>query len=535
MLGILTCLLIVVLIITIFLFFYYIVAQIYLDDGIIFNSSQLGSHLVVFSFSRSRRFFSIKSTLYNSQKGAAVGSCKVIAEGIQKNEIREHGLLAKKEGCFASPSSIVMTSPYTEQLNYDAPLIKEQADGSIMLEFHDNKLIISREFMEWFRGFTDAEGCFSITNNRNSFSFKFYIGLHIDDIEVLNYIHNILKIGSVRISKSGPEVFFEVRTQSEIKIIIAIFAKYNLNTTKHLDFKAFEQAFLLFLNNSSSCSKEEKRSQIKNIKNSMNTKRFSFDLLESHKINITPSWLLGFVEGDGSFSYSRGKGGSLSFYISQKRNKTLLNAIRDFLQSLVPQDKKVSALGDIENAVHISVNKEYLNLYVNHTAFIELVIIPLFNSMIFRSKKGLDYFDWVAIFNIRQKGFHHTPEGQELIDRILSQMNNNRLSTSGQPQIVRVKLIADIINLLSMPSNYEYRDDGKVWNIHKNKFTNIEGGKRKAVALLSLDGTIIETFKSKTDCGNFLGISITAVSKRLVKGKPFLYKDKLCLLNQVKN
>lgn len=48
----------------------------------------------------------------------------------------------------------------------------------------------------------------------------------------------------------------------------------------------------------------------------------------AHKVNIT-SWLLGFVEGDGSFFMRRD--GQLVFYISQKGNKALLEAIQEYL------------------------------------------------------------------------------------------------------------------------------------------------------------------------------------------------------------
>lgn len=126
--------------------------------------------------------------------------------------------------------------------------------------------------------------------------------------------------------------------------------------------------------------------------------------------------------------------------------------------------------------------------------FIELVIIPLFNSMLFRTKKyldgapptegrrrpppteGADYLDWVAIFDIRKKGLQYTPEGHKVIDRILNQMNNNRLSTSSKPRIDRAELIIDLNNLLSLPSNYEYKEDGKIFIISENRY--LTGGRR---------------------------------------------------------
>ena len=62
----------------------------------------------------------------------------------------------------------------------------------------------------------------------------------------------------------------------------------------------------------------------------MNSKRTDFTLPESHKFIISCEWLLGFVEGDGSFFYDFNKN-TLVFSISQKGNKELLEAIKAFL------------------------------------------------------------------------------------------------------------------------------------------------------------------------------------------------------------
>ena len=49
----------------------------------------------------------------------------------------------------------------------------------------------------------------------------------------------------------------------------------------------------------------------------MNTLRTNFVLPDSHKIIITPYWLLGFIEGYGSFSVSTLKSFPLRFNIVQ--------------------------------------------------------------------------------------------------------------------------------------------------------------------------------------------------------------------------
>ena len=44
------------------------------------------------------------------------------------------------------------------------------------------------EFLNWFSGFTDAEGQFGIVIYRKNAGFRFVISLHLDDLEVLKYI-----------------------------------------------------------------------------------------------------------------------------------------------------------------------------------------------------------------------------------------------------------------------------------------------------------------------------------------------------------
>lgn len=90
-------------------------------------------------------------------------------------------------------------------------------------------------FYDWFRGFTDAEGCFSITHLRDKFwRFSFEIKLHIDDANMLYFIQNTLGIGKVYIS--GTTCRFMVSKQSEVQKIIEIFTKYPLNSSKRLNF-----------------------------------------------------------------------------------------------------------------------------------------------------------------------------------------------------------------------------------------------------------------------------------------------------------
>jgi len=198
-----------------------------------------------------------------------------------------------------------------------------QGSGSI-----PKSSLTDEEFAHWFSGFCDAEGCFYISNTGNNFTFVFKIKLHIDDIEVLQYIQQRLGIGRITVYKN--EVIFTISRSEDLPTIFKILEIKPLNTTKYLNYLAFKEGYLLYFNNKTNQSlilgstsgalgeatdrvgaKVDKSllfNKLIELKNSMNSQRTNFELPDTHKIIITPYWLLGFIEGDGSFSISNIKG-----------------------------------------------------------------------------------------------------------------------------------------------------------------------------------------------------------------------------------
>ena len=93
-------------------------------------------------------------------------------------------------------------------------------------------------------------------------------------------------------------------------------------------------------------------------------------------------------------------------------------------------------------------------LHINQQDFIINKLIPLFDSMEWRSKKLLDYQDWKFILRLKGLGLEYTEEGLKVIYQIINQMNYNRLSTSGvSPKVDRGSLLSKIESLLKGPSN----------------------------------------------------------------------------------
>jgi hypothetical protein len=104
---------------------------------------------------------------------------------------------------------------------------------------------------------------------------------------VLEYIKSNLQLGKVKLNAKDGKVAYNIIAKHEVAILIQIFSMFNLNSNKHLNFLAFKEAFLLYIN-SNSQNRSELVAQIENIKATMNTKRTDFTMPEEHEIVITP-------------------------------------------------------------------------------------------------------------------------------------------------------------------------------------------------------------------------------------------------------
>lgn len=170
-------------------------------------------------------------------------------------------------------------------------------------------------FLYWFTGFTDAEGNFLISLDREYIRFRFKIVMHIDNLEALNTINSILNVGLVTVEKNKNCCSFVVQDFTEIRdVICPIFLQYPLLTSKKLDFQDFHKAVLIKNKNHLSLSDKEK---IILLKNGMNSKRELFTSFSlNSQINVSPEWFIGFLEGDGTFGIKTGS--SLYFQVAQK-------------------------------------------------------------------------------------------------------------------------------------------------------------------------------------------------------------------------
>ena len=161
---------------------------------------------------------------------------------------------------------------------------------------------LNPNWIQWFVGFTDGEGNFHISlDSKKSFvRFRFKIALHADDLNVLKNIQSKLGIGSARLESDGKTAVFVVQNLDQSKnVLIPIFDRYNLQSVKVLDYLSFKEA--IDIKENSGKLSNDQFNRIQSIKESMNFKRTDYSSYNQNVFDITPYWLLGFVEAEGTF------------------------------------------------------------------------------------------------------------------------------------------------------------------------------------------------------------------------------------------
>jgi len=294
---------------------------------------------------------------------------------------------------------------------------------------------VSSEFLYWFSGFTDGEGNFLISIDREYVRFRFKISLHIDDVEVLNTIKSNLNVGTVTLENSRNRCSYIIQNYEEIKkIICPIFNAFPLHTSKRLDFENFAQA--VFIKDNKQLS-DAGLSKIVSLKNTMNTKReiFTYNTTKS-QIIINPNWFIGFLEGEGTFGIKTGS--ALYFQIAQKNtSQESLNAITTFLTGLsnnVLQNSKILPLNVISTT---NVRTGVVSLVVNSVDSLYYYLLPLLDTSKMYSRKAIDFNLWRVALLLKIKGYYYLPEGKTLFLDI-SDILNKRYSTNTTKNISEI-------------------------------------------------------------------------------------------------
>lgn len=317
-----------------------------------------------------------------------------------------------------------------------------------------NLLNYDEEFLQWFVGFTDAEGSFWINIKNNSeVHFVFQITLHIEDSAVLYHIREKLGLGIVTIQ--GKTCSYRVHAfQTIIEILIPIFDKYPLLTHKQLNYKDWREGVF-----SKKIAKEKGYKidkitfdSILKLKNRMNSLRTNYDgyILTSDMVN--KYWLLGFVEGDGSFYFTNSKA---VFSITQK-DKQVLEAIATFLQNINISPVYSDLFVPGKPKCIISSKSKAYQLSITDTDVLFQYIFPFFNKLVFLSRKVVDFKIWSLGLFLIIHGYHYTPQGKAILLKLSNNMNSKRYFSN----------LLDLLDIEELQALFEVKP---IFDIHSGK------------------------------------------------------------------
>lgn len=225
--------------------------------------------------------------------------------------------------------------------------------------------------------------------------------------------------GSVSLESKNHSVKYIISDYNQLKyVIIPIFEEFHLNSSKYLNYEDFK--IVLEMRENKGHLLAENKEKILKIKAGMNSSRLNG--APHPEISINWNWLLGFLEGDGSFYISDNKPRFLIHLTASE--KELLIAIKNFLNvgnvyDIKVPPSKLNRNPDANPSVSIHIAK--IDFFVNS-------FIPELDKLKFYTKKYLDYLDWGRVVSLVKENKHLTPEGVLEINKIKSSMNNNRLS-----------------------------------------------------------------------------------------------------------
>ncbi|RYE15661.1 MAG: hypothetical protein EOP34_02310 [Rickettsiales bacterium] len=227
---------------------------------------------------------------------------------------------------------------------------------------------------------------------------------------------------------------FVVTKKEDIYKLISVFEKYTLNSSKYLDFLDFKLAFTLYQNREKLT--DPLISKILELKNNMNTKRIHYNMPENH-ILIKKSWLLGFIEGDGSFSLERATFGPIFSIKLSEIQLPLLLKIKEYLENNLGFD--IYSIYKLKSTSIISIRSEKARdigkslplavLMIKNIHVLNNYLIPFLSEEEFMTKKGIDFLDFKLICNIVYNGGQRKEEIASLVLKLSYTMNNYRLST----------------------------------------------------------------------------------------------------------
>lgn len=269
----------------------------------------------------------------------------------------------------------------------------------------ENSLNFNSDFKHWFIGFTEGDGSFII--NKNDY-LEFKVTQFSIDAQILFYIKKELGFGSVSVqNKKNKTHHFRVRDQKGILKLIHIFNGNLLTERKNNQFKLWLEAFNKAYN-----------TDIKLIQN-------------SNSPTLNNAWLSGFSDSEGCFTISVVKRSEtynqvhVRYILSQKASTPLREA------EVKRPAQSAGVLGELELMTKIAEmlngKVSYLKSYNGYNMTVNLSklskVISYFNRYSLKTKKYIDYFNWLKAYKLVINKDHFNEDGLNRVKDLMNKIN----------------------------------------------------------------------------------------------------------------
>lgn len=250
-------------------------------------------------------------------------------------------------------------------------------------------------FEQWLVGFTDGDGTFHFSKSKDGkWILHFKIGQSSYNLRVLYYIKTQLGVGSVHVESKTTNADFRIRNRDHIgSIIIPIFNKNPLLTSKYFNFLKFRKAYDILVNqNLSKIEKDNLLTELKNSEIPLDYVSPAWSVV-NNKVNnieeanqvVSKSWLVGFTEAEGSFYLVKKDANRLThaFEITQKLDLIVLVSISQIL------------------GLKVSTKKNYNTVVTTNSRAISNIIEYYSKTM--KGMKSLEFRIWQRSY-VKHKG-----------------------------------------------------------------------------------------------------------------------------------